>query len=296
MEGLAPARGAAPVQRDHHEAQCREGFRVEAHPAGVEARGDPVDLRAGVDVVHHRVALGGVEPPRPVQHPVDVRHPVGRLDAEPFRRRPAGGGELADVGALQLDQHPPGPVADRRHRRGVDGGRGVDEVLLVVRQGDDVVQVVVGDLGEAGAVQADPAHRAPVRILVDQPGGGEVHHPLGLVDVQDLPHRPLPGGDLPEQRAGAQVVPVQVAPAVPLRVPQHLVGQHPHDRRLVHPLVGLDAGGPGLAEHGGDLAGGRVQPVQGERAQVAGPAEVVHRRAVRSPPRPLGRDRRQLSA
>jgi hypothetical protein len=78
---------------------------------------------------------------------------------------------------------------------------------LVVRHGDDVVQLVVGDLGEAGAVQTDPAHRAPVRILVDQPGGGEVHHPLGLVDVQDLPHRPLPGGDLPEQRAGAQVVP-----------------------------------------------------------------------------------------
>jgi hypothetical protein len=59
--------------------------------------------------------------------------------------------------------------------------------------------------------QTDPAHRAPVRILVDQPGGGEVHHPVGLVDVQDLPHRPLPGGGLPEQRAGAQVVPVQVA-------------------------------------------------------------------------------------
>ena len=112
VEGLAPPGCASPVHRHHHEAQRRDGFRVEAHPAGVEARVDPVDLRAGVEAVHHRVALPGVEPSRPVQHAVDVRHPVGRLDAEPFRRRPAGGGELADVGALQLDQHPPGPVAD----------------------------------------------------------------------------------------------------------------------------------------------------------------------------------------
>jgi hypothetical protein len=62
MEGLAPLWGASPIHRDHHEAQRRDGFRVEAHPAGVEARSDPVDLRAGVDAVHHRVALGGVEP------------------------------------------------------------------------------------------------------------------------------------------------------------------------------------------------------------------------------------------
>ncbi len=34
---------------------------------------------------------------------------------------------------------------------------------LVVRHGDDVVQLVVCDLGEAGAVQTGPAHRAPVR-------------------------------------------------------------------------------------------------------------------------------------
>jgi hypothetical protein len=80
--------------------QRRDGFRVKAHPAGVEARGDPVDLRAGVDGVHNRVALPGVEPSRPVQHPIDVRHPVGRLDAKPFRRCPAGGGELGDVGVL----------------------------------------------------------------------------------------------------------------------------------------------------------------------------------------------------
>ena len=34
-------------------------------------------------------------------------------------------------------------------------------------------------------------HRAPVRVGLDQPGRGEVHHPLGLVDAQDLLHRPL---------------------------------------------------------------------------------------------------------
>jgi hypothetical protein len=64
VEGLAPPWGAAPIHRDHHETQRRDGFRVEAHPAGVEARGDPGDVRAGVDGVHHRVALAGVEPPR----------------------------------------------------------------------------------------------------------------------------------------------------------------------------------------------------------------------------------------
>ena len=189
VEGLAPPWGASPIHRHHHETQRRDGFRVQAHPAGVEARGAPVDLRAGVDAVHHRVAEGGVEPPRPVQHTVDVCHPVGRRDAEPFRRRPAGGGELRDIGALQLDQHPPGPVANRGHWRGVHSGRGVDEVLRGVRHGDDVVQLVVGDLGEAGAVQTDPAHRPPVRVLVNQPGDGDVHQPLGLVDVQDLPRR-----------------------------------------------------------------------------------------------------------
>src|SRR4030095_3476320 len=41
-----------------------------------------------------------------------------------------------------------------------------------------------------------------------------------------------------------------------------------------HPLVGARAGGPGLAAQGGDLAGAGGQPVQGERAQVAGLAEV----------------------
>ena len=203
VEGLAPPGGASSIHRDDHESERGDGFRVEAHSAGVEARSDPGDVRAGVDAVDHWVALRGVEPPWPVQHPVNVRHPVGRFDAESFRRRPAGGDELADVGAFQLGQHPSGPVTGAGHWRGVDGGRGVDEVLLVVRHGDDVVQLVVCDLGEAGAVQTDPAHRAPVRILFDQPGGGEVHHPLGLVDAQDLPHRPLPGGDLPEQGAGA---------------------------------------------------------------------------------------------
>src|SRR5688500_9444137 len=94
------------------------------------------------------------------------------------RTRVTGGvatvdGELGDVGALELDQHPPGPVANRRRWRGVHSGRGVDEVLHGVRHGDDVVQLVVGDPGEAGAVQTDPAHRAPVRILFDQPGSGE---------------------------------------------------------------------------------------------------------------------------
>jgi hypothetical protein len=192
VEGLASPRGAAPIDRDHDETERRNGFRVEAHPAGVETWLDPGDVRAGVDAVHHRVTLPGVEPPWPVQHPVDVRHLVSRLDAEPLRWRPADGGELADVGAFQLDQHPPGPVTDAGQGRGVDSGRGVDEVLHGVRDRDDVVQVVVGDLGESGAIQSDAAHRAPVRVGVHQPGGGEIHHPLGLVDVQDLPNRPLP--------------------------------------------------------------------------------------------------------
>jgi hypothetical protein len=186
------ALGASPIHRDDHETQRRDGFRVEAHPTGVEARVDPGDVRARIDAVHHRVALPGFESAWPVQHPIDVRHPIGRFDAEPFRRRPADGGELADVGAFQLDQHPPGPVTDARHWRGVDSGRGVGEVLHGVRHHDDVVQLVVGDLGEAGAIQTDPAHRALVRVGGHQPGGREVHHPFDLVDVQDLPHRPLP--------------------------------------------------------------------------------------------------------
>ena len=101
---------------------------------------------------------------------------------------------------------------------------------------------------------AKPEPSRPTRHTVRRYGSSSTSpeavkytHPLGLVDVQDLPHRPLPGGDLPEQLAGAQVVSVEVAPAVPLRVPQHLVGQHPHERRLERPLVGLDTGGPGLS-------------------------------------------------
>ncbi len=66
VEGFAPPWGTSPVYGHHHEAQRRDGFCVKAHPSGVEGRGDPVDLRAGVDAVHHRVALGGSEPPRPV--------------------------------------------------------------------------------------------------------------------------------------------------------------------------------------------------------------------------------------
>jgi hypothetical protein len=144
--------GASPIHSEHHEAQRGKGFRVDAHPAGVEGRGDPVNVRTGVEGVHNRISLGAVESSWPVQRPVDVRLAVGGLDAEPFRRCPAGGGELGDVGALQLDQHLPDPIKDAGHRRGVDTRCGVDEVLHVVRNGDDVVQLVVGDLGEAGAV------------------------------------------------------------------------------------------------------------------------------------------------
>ncbi len=168
VEGLVAPGGAPTVECDHDEAQCGEGFGVHAHAARVEGRQDPVDLRAGVDVVHHGIALGGVEAARVVQHAVDVGDAVSSLDAEALGRGPAGRGELRRVGALQLDQDPSGPVADAGHRRGVDGGRGVEEVLLAVRQGDDVVRLVVGEPGEAGAVQADPTHRAPVRILLDQ--------------------------------------------------------------------------------------------------------------------------------
>lgn len=263
MEGLAASGGAPSVHGHHDESERCERFGVQARAAGVEGRGDAVDLRAGVEGVDDRVALGGVESARPVQHVVDVALAVGGLDAEPLRCGPAGVGELADVGALQLDEDPAGPVADAGHRRGVDGGRGVDEVVLAGERGDGVVLGVRRDPREVRAVQGGAAHRAPVRVLVDQSGGGEAHRPLGLVDAQDLADRPRPGGDLPEQGSGVQVVAVQVAPAVALRVPEHLVGQYPHDRRLVRPLVGLHAGGPGLAEHRGDFAGVRVQPVYG---------------------------------
>ena len=50
VEGLAPPWGPSPIHRHHHEPQRRDGFGVETHPAGIEALGVRVDLRAGMGV------------------------------------------------------------------------------------------------------------------------------------------------------------------------------------------------------------------------------------------------------
>jgi hypothetical protein len=93
------------------------------------------------------------------------------------------------------------------------------------------------------------------------PETGEVHHPLGLVDVQDLPHLPLPEvtcpSSSPVRRSTGTGSPSR--PAASTTAPRRPA---PNDRRLGHPLVGLHARGVALAEHGDDLASGRFQPVQ----------------------------------
>ncbi len=156
-----------------------------------------------------------------------------------------------------------------------------------------MVQLVVGNSGECGAVETHSAHRSPVRVGGDQPGGQKIHHPPLLVDMQNLPHRPLARGDLSARFTGSRIIQVEVSPAVTLGIPEHLAGgQHRDDRWETPELVGFHSRITSFGDHGAYLAGCRVEPAQVQDPQIPGLSQIVDSRFVGAPPRGAGENGR----
>src|SRR5690606_8891683 len=96
-------------------------------------------LRTGVDAVHYRVTLVGIQRGGRVHQAVDVRHAVARLHPDRSGGLPTHGLQPAHVRALECLEQLAVDVAQHRDGGRVRGGVGVHEVARVWRQHDVVV-------------------------------------------------------------------------------------------------------------------------------------------------------------
>ena len=194
---------------------------------------------------------------------VEIRLAVGGLDLDRNRRLPAGGDELRDVGLLE--RHHELAVARRAARpRGGDVGLGVrvDEILAVGRQLHRVVAVVGRQRDLRAAVDANAIEVREVRILALLASVRRVPDRARLlIDARDLRHRTFAARDLSLQLAGVEIVEVELAPVVALRVPDHFV------RRPQHAPAGarLEVRRHRFLEHRAHRAGRRVGDAQRRR-------------------------------
>ena len=195
-----------------HGAERGEGLRHEGA------------VRAGVDVLDHRVLLARVEGGRPVDHPPDVRLPVAALCREDLRRPPAGLLERREIDALEFgDQRAVRRPAQFRNRPLVDARVDVDEEGAVFREAGRVVGLRFGQTREARPVEVDAVVVDEVRVLAGvHPAPAEPDLPLLIVDARDAADHPLAPGDLVLHRARHAVEEIEVVPAVPLRHPDDL--------------------------------------------------------------------------
>ncbi len=287
MERLAAPGRTPAVHRDDGETQRRQRLRLPL-VRDVERRSRPVDLRARIDVVDHRVAAVRVEPVRAPEQSVDRRPAVGRGHPEPLRRRPAECLEIGGAGRLELDEDLPVAAEDGRAGRGARRRRPVDEVAALGWADGVVVERVVGEPGEAGAVEIDAADLACVRVVVDEPGREEPDLSAVPVDPEDRAHEPLPAGDAGDLPAVGGVE-VEVSPAVALRPPEDLPGvEHVRHRRLAQLRSRVDTRLTGLGDQRRTRPGGRVELPQLERAGVPGLVQEVDRVALLAGPPPVG--------
>src|SRR5215471_3215853 len=102
MEGPRAQGRAAAIQIDHDESELCQGLRgPPAGPGleggrGVEAEGfwRADQLRPRIEIIDYRVSVRRIEIRGLVEHAVEIRRPVGRLDGEAFGEGEALGKEI----------------------------------------------------------------------------------------------------------------------------------------------------------------------------------------------------------
>ncbi len=123
-----------------------------------ESLGHEGPLRAGVDLLDHRVLLVGSEIRGPEDHAVDVGLAVASLGHEPLGGLPARRQQGSPIGSLELaDQASVVSLPQLGHRRQVHPRIGVDQEPAIGRILDLVRAVALGEHDQAGAVEVDAA-------------------------------------------------------------------------------------------------------------------------------------------
>ena len=227
---LGPGRRPAAVaDLDDDEADLRELLLAGRGREGVRR---PFLLRAGVDVDDDRVLLRRVEVERLPHVAVEVGHAVGGLDDEGLGELPARLGQPGQVGLLQLHHLVAVGGADDGRGGQVDPRDVVDDELAGRREDRSVVGRARVQEGQAGPVEVHAVEVLVVDVLLRLAGvGGEVEEPVIGVDLDDVRRAVGARRDGVLELAVA-VVQVEVAPAGPLRPPDHLAGLVEVARRL----------------------------------------------------------------
>ena len=190
-----------------------------------EGLGDERALRAGVDVLDHRILLGGIEIHGPDDGAPDVGLAVAALGDEDFGKLEAGGEQGGGVALVEIHHHLlVVRAAKLRDRRQIDARPGVDVVLVVGREGHGVIAVGVGEFREAGAVEIDAVILREVRVLAGNHAAGlEPDLALRVVDALDVADQPVALRDLILHLAGDAVVEIEMLPAIALGGPDDLL-------------------------------------------------------------------------
>ena len=193
---------------------------------GEGAAAGAAGLRARIHVVDDRILLRRIEVRRTEQQAVDVGLAVVRRHLDRHRRLPAGGEQLRDVGLLErqyelLRRHRAAPrqAARRASSRCRSGSgpkataapRGCRRPVSATRRG----RRRDWSGSSEGSTDPDLARGRSRRTRCVR---------VVLVDARDLHDRAFAGRDRMLQPAGLQIVEIELAPIVALRVPHDLVG------------------------------------------------------------------------
>ncbi len=183
-------------------------------------------LRAGVDLLDHRIFLVGVEVRRPEDHAVNVR----RRCRAPWRRSaPASSSRFPARTPGRARSSSQTRLPSLTRRSSVTGSHihariRVEEEAAIRRILDTVRAVALGENDQAAAIEIDPAIMDVIGILVGvDAAGAEPDLPRLVIDAIDAAHHPTPLGDLVFHSAGVGVVEIEMVPAVALRHPDDFI-------------------------------------------------------------------------
>ena len=242
MKGLGAVRRPHPVDLDDDEAELclclHAGERAERSR-------DKGPLRAGVDVLDHRVLLVRIEVRRTDDDPPDVGFPIAALRHEHLGWLPPGGQERRSVRLLEVHDHLPITRAPQLHDgRDVHARPTVQVIPVIWGEYHHVHPVRVRERRQPRAVDVDAVVVDEVGILARiHAARVEPNLPLRGVHPVHAAHHPIPPGDLVLHFPREAVVAVQVVPPVALR--------HPDDFPSVIDVVAELL--PRVVEEGGHL-------------------------------------------
>ncbi len=204
---------------DEPELRQRKVFTATLEPPPTNAP----HLGAWIDVADDRICCPRIEVRWEVDHAVQVRQSIPRLDREHLGRPKPDLLESRDVGALELADDAAIRRSQYGDRRGVDAGIGVNEITAAGREPDRVVALLRGEDLQPSPIEADTVQ---VRVIDVAPWftttPGEVDLPGVLVDMHHGAHRPRAGCD-PIAWYPAPVEAVEMGPTVLLRPPDHVL-------------------------------------------------------------------------